>query len=48
MTALISIEEIGTVKDRVEENGTVKGATIGFQKFSSKQPCSDDLMRDIL
>ena len=33
---------IGTAEERVEGNGPVKVATMGFQKFSSKQPYGDD------
>ena len=38
MTALIPIEGIGVAEERVEGNGPVKGATMGFQKFSLNNP----------
>ena len=38
MTALILIEGIGAAEECVEGNGPVKGTTMGFQNFSSKQP----------
>ena len=42
MTALIPIEGIGATEERVEGNGPVKGATMGFQKKSYKQPYGDN------
>ena len=39
---VIGGEGIGTTEERVEGNGPAKGATMGFQKFSSTQPYGDD------
>ena len=42
MTALIAIEGISAVKECVEGNEPVKGATMVFKKKSFKQPYGDD------
>ena len=39
---IIPNEGIGAAEECVEGNELVKGATMGFQKFSYKQPYSDD------
>ena len=38
----VDIVGIGAVEERVEGNRPVKGATMGFQKNSSKHPYDDD------